>query len=193
MITPLLGAHFLYGNSYDARKATLGSQSKGLVWTENRSQKQILLGSGHHLVSDYSTSKTPQGRRNYRRKKNEVFVFGPTKEGILNEHIRRQGYRNQRTMFHFLAKGQLWTYKLGDMRVIGRKQLFLSFEWIVTETAQSHLNNGPLFYQGKKPNTGIAPKPHSGQMFTWRRPYGEVPTHLWRDKGTRGMKSCCCQ
>lgn len=128
MITPLLGAHFLYGNSYDARKATLGSQSKGLVWTENRSQKQILLGSGHHLVSDYSTSKTPQGRRNYRRKKNEVFVFGPTKEGILNEHIRRQGYRNQRTMFHFLAKGQLWTYKLGDMRVIGRKQLFLSFE-----------------------------------------------------------------
>lgn len=85
----------------------------------------ILLG---YLVSDYSTSKTPQGRRNYRRKKNKVFMFGPMKEGILNEYIRRQGDRNQRTMFYFLAKGQLRTYKLGDMRVTGRKQLFLSFE-----------------------------------------------------------------
>jgi len=109
----------------------------------------VLLSSGHRLVSDYSTSHTPQGKRNCRRKRNEVFMFGPTKEGILSECIRRPGARNQRTIFYLLAQGQLRTYKLGDTCVSGREQVFLSFEWRVTETGVLCLKSFPIRIENK--------------------------------------------
>ena len=37
----------------------------------------ILFSSGHNLVSDYNAFKTPQRKRNYQRKKNEVLLLAP--------------------------------------------------------------------------------------------------------------------
>ena len=110
----------------------------------------IPFSSGQNLVSDYSTSAAPWGKKKLPKGKTKGSFHSCSHEPMCFCHSarthREARWYKWKTLFYFMAKGQLRTYKLRAMKVAGGKTSLSQLQ-VNRETAQSNSNNSPLFYQ----------------------------------------------
>lgn len=90
------------------------------------------FSSGHNLVSDHSTWVAPWGQKKLPKGKTKGSFHICSHERVyfchsVWMHWEARWYK-WKTIFYFMAKGQLRAYKLGDMQVAGGKRASLSFE-----------------------------------------------------------------